>query len=130
MTRATTLLGTAIASFGLMAAPVSAKTVPTVTYEESVGCMKNGVIFFTAAHKSARFGTTGDIKKHTMFWAEQSDQLGTSTEAEAGQAYDDAIAMAKTIFALETEDEVIAFVAPYQAEFDACTAKRAALQAG
>ena len=119
----------AIAALSLTAAPVAAQDEPSATMQESVECMLTTLPFLMVAsvdNPDAVF----ELESAGKFWADYADLSGDPSEAEVEALTNRGMAMVEEFRALESAADFPAFLAPYQAKFDACEELRKALQAG
>ena len=119
----------AAAAFTLTAAPLAAQSAPEPTVQESVACMLNTLPFVMVASVNNPEALV-ELEGAGNFWADYADLLGEPTEADMAAAEATGTAMIEDFGKLESEADFPAFLAPYQAKFDACEDMRKTLQAG
>lgn len=123
-----------LAAVTLTAAPLAAQDsapmdAANVTTVQSTECMMATLPFMMeAAVKNPdlleEIGAAGE------FWAMLADSKGEPDDAELAVFEAEADKMMADFEAVETDADMAAFLAPYQAKFDACEELRKALQAG
>lgn len=119
----------ALAAATLATAPVAAQGKPTPTIEESVQCMMVTLPFLLVATVNNPDAVEG-LDNVGSFWAQTADSLGEPAEGDMDSLDAQLAEMTDGFDALETEADFAAYLAPYQAKFDACEEKRKAMQAG
>lgn len=120
---------TIMAASLLAVSPLAAQAKPQMTMEESAECMVAIVPFMMVA---IVFDTADaeSLMSKAEFWATQADSFGDPGDAHMAKIDAETEAMFARLETVETEADRAAFVAPYQATFDACEEKRKAMQAG
>lgn len=113
----------------LATAPLAAQSTPTLTMEDSAECMVATIPFMMQAmvfNPDAEEQIIGAAE----FWAIKADSFGEASDSHMAGVEAETEAMLAAFEAVETEEDMKAFVAPYQAKYDACEELRKALQAG
>ena len=117
------------AALTLTAAPLAAQSTPEPTMQESVECMLTAMPFLMVATVNNPDAVV-ELEGAASFWASYADLLGEAPEADMAAAEAKGMAMIEDFGKLESEADFPAFLAPYQATFDACEDMRKTLQAG
>jgi hypothetical protein len=112
----------------LTTAPLVAQDASAPTKQESVECMMATLPFYLAATLNG--SAKEDLDAAGGFWGQSIDSFGDVSDDEMDALEAQSRAMMDGLENLESEADFAAYLAPYQATFDACEAKRKALQRG
>ena len=112
----------------LAATPALAGKMPRpLTLEDSVECMVVTLPFYLAATANS----PDDVERYDAigtYWAQKGDSFGQPSDAEMEGIKGQFDVIIADFSALESDAEIPAFLAPYQAKFDACETMRKDMQ--